>query len=154
MASHAINPSDPTNLYQIIHLRHKTNHKPPQMPEKALNVFESELSILIPKDADLTKINNDFLQTHHESASHVQTALRARVDILDPSSKDTASQDMIRTLALEAGSLEDATRGLELLKNWKAEHQYIDTYIATAHERYPKATAFQEKKANSDSIQS
>ena len=110
-------------------------------------MFESELSTLVSHDADLSKLNNDFLQAHHESAPHVQASLRAKCELLDPASKDNASQDLIRTLALEGSTLEDALRGLELLRGWKADEKYVYTYIAAAHERYPKATAFQEGQA-------
>ena len=53
---------------------------------------------------------------------------------------------MIRTLALK-GNLEDARRGLDVLRGWKAEKKYIDDYLAAAHVRYPNATAFIENKA-------
>ena len=68
------------------------------------------------------------------------------MDILDPASKENCSQGMIRTLALK-GNLEDARRGLEVLRGWKAEKKYIDDYLAAAHVRYPNATAFIENKA-------
>ena len=64
---------------------------------------------------------------------------------LDPSSSEKNQQDVIRTLALEESSLEDAVRGLELLKEWKAKDQYRDDYLAAAHERWPEASAFKRK---------
>ena len=64
---------------------------------------------------------------------------------LDPSSSEKNQQDVIRTLALEGSSLEDAARGLELLKEWKAKDQYRDDYLAAAHERWPEASAFKAK---------
>ena len=76
----------------------------------------------------------------------MQAALQVRAHILDSASNEKHSQDMIRTLALDDSNLEDAARGLEFLKEWKAEQKYIDDYMAAAHERYPEASAFQEQK--------
>ncbi|KAL9130976.1 MAG: hypothetical protein Q9217_000965 [Psora testacea] len=146
LASHVLSPSDPINHYQSVFLRHETNQKPPSLPPKALELFDSELSTMIPKNTNLANFNDKYLQRHHDSAPHVQAALQLRADILDTTSKEKHSQDMIRTLALEDSSLEDATRGLESLKRWKAQQRYIDDYIAAAHARYPEATAFQEMK--------
>lgn len=64
---------------------------------------------------------------------------------LDPSSSENNQQDVIRTLALEGSSLEDAVRGLQLLKEWKAKDQYRDDYVAAAHERWPEASAFKKQ---------
>ena len=65
---------------------------------------------------------------------------------LDPGSSEKNQQDVIRTLALEGCSLQDAVKGLELLKEWKAKDQYQDDYLATAHERWPEASAFLQQK--------
>ena len=64
---------------------------------------------------------------------------------LDPGSSEKNQQDVIRTLALEGIGLEDAVKGLELLKEWKAKDQYQNDYLAAARERWPEATAFQKK---------
>lgn len=74
----------------------------------------------------------------------MQACLRVR-QLLDPSTSEKNQQDVIRTLALEGSSLEDAVRGLELLKEWKAKDQYQDDYLAAAHERWPEASAFKKK---------
>lgn len=62
--------------------------------------------------------------------------------MLDPSSSEKNQQDIIRTLAPEGSSLDDAVRGLELLKDWKAEASYRDDYVAAAHAKWPEAIAF------------
>ena len=110
-------------------------------------MFEADLSTLVSKDTDLGKVNDDFLQEHHSSAPHVQAALRVRAHILDSAMTEKCSQDMIRTLGLENSDLEDATRGLEYLKGFKADQKYIDDYIAAANARYPEANAFDSTKA-------
>lgn len=73
----------------------------------------------------------------------MQACLRVR-QLLDPSGSEKNQQDITRTLALEGSSLEDAVRGLELLKEWNAKDQYQDDYLAAAHERWPEASAFKK----------
>ena len=66
--------------------------------------------------------------------------------MLDQGTSDKNQQNLIRTLALGGCNLDDAVRGLELLKEWKAEPKYRDDYIAAAHERWPEASAFASKE--------
>lgn len=147
MASHNIAPSDPVTHYQLILLRSKITSTQPSLPPKILEIFESELASLAAKDSDLGKLNDDYLQEHHESAPHVQAAIRARANIIDPISKDKCFQDMIRTLALDC-NLEHATNGLNTLRDWHSEKRYIDDYKAAAHERYPEASVFVPENAS------
>lgn len=74
----------------------------------------------------------------------MQACLKVK-QFLDPSSIEKNQQDVIRTLALEGSSLEDALRGLDLLKEWDAKGQYRDDYITAAHERWPEAIVFKKK---------
>ncbi|KAL9104103.1 MAG: hypothetical protein Q9163_000905 [Psora crenata] len=145
LAAHALSPSDPVNHFQSVSFRHKTIQDPPSLPPKAFEVFDSEISTLIPKDTDLATFNDAYLQRHHKSAPHVHTVLQLRAYILDTRFNENHSQDMIRTLALEDSNLEDAMRGLDILKGWNAQHKHIEDYIAAAHARYPEATAFKEQ---------
>lgn len=110
-----------------------------------MEVINAEFNDLLPASIGLAKHNDDFLQKHHDSAPHVQASLRVR-QMLDLSTSEKIQQDLIRTLALEGCSLDDAVRGLELLEEWKAEPKYRDDYIAAAHERWPEASAFASKK--------
>ena len=108
-------------------------------------MITAEFDPILPASADLSKRNDDFLQTHHASAPHVRACLRVRQS-LDPGSSEKNQQDVIRTLALEGCTLEDAEAGLELLREWKAKDQYGEDYVAAARERWPEASAFQTKK--------
>ncbi len=110
-----------------------------------MEVINAEFNDLLPASTDLAKHNDDFLQKHHTSAPHVQACLRVR-QMLDPSSSEKNQQNLIRTLALEGSSLDDAVRGLELLEEWKAEQKYKNDYIVAAHERWPEASAFGTKE--------
>lgn len=111
-----------------------------------MEVINAEFNTLLPASTDLAKQNDDFMQEHHNSAAHVHACLQVR-QMLDPSSTEKNQQDVIRTLALDGSSLKDATRGLEMLTEWKAKEQYIDDYMTAAHERWPEASAF-EKRGN------
>ena len=110
-----------------------------------MEVINAEFNDLLPASTGLANHNDDFLQKQHDSAPHVQASLRVR-QMLDPSSSEKNQQNLIRTLALQGCSLDDAVRGLELLEEWKAEPKYRDDYIAAAHERWPEASAFASKE--------
>lgn len=110
-----------------------------------MEVINAEFNTLLPASTDLTEHNNNFLQNHYDSAPHVQACLKVR-QLLETSSSEKNQQDLIRTLALEGSNLMDAVRGLELLDEWKAEAKYRNDYVAAAHQRWPQATAFAEKK--------
>ena len=144
LASHALSPSDPTTHEQIIRLGHtfSTQTEPPD--RKIQEVIAAEFNPILPASTDLSKRNDEVLQQHHDSAPHVRACLRVR-QFLDPSSSEKNQQDVIRTLALEGCSLEDAVKGMELLGEWKAKDQYLGDYLAAAHESWPEASAFQKK---------
>lgn len=109
-----------------------------------MEVINAEFNALLPASIDLSKHNDNFLEEHHDSAAHVQACLKVR-RLLDSNRDEKNQQDLIRTLALEKCGLEDAVRGVELLKEWKAQSQYVDDYVAAARERWPEASAFEEK---------
>ncbi|KAL8705870.1 MAG: hypothetical protein Q9201_001018 [Fulgogasparrea decipioides] len=141
LAARSTDPSHPLIHEQSIRLRHTLKLSPEPLAPKASEILDAELSPLVSPDADLLKINADYLATNNGSAAHVQASLRVR-QLLDPKSADENQKDVIRTLALPSVSLEDAIRGLDLLKFWKAPAQYQDDFAAAAHERWPEATAF------------
>ena len=131
--------------YQKLYLRHSLKQGSPPTTPKTASILEHELSSLVAQDSDLTDINDAFLQTHPSSAPQVQSALRARVNILDPSTKEKSSQDVIRTLALDQSNLVDARRGLDILREWKADTKFMEDYLTAAQARYPEANAFVKK---------
>lgn len=109
-----------------------------------MEVINAEFNNLLPASTDLAKHNDSFMQGFHDSAPHVQAYLKVR-QLLEPSSSEKNQQDLIRTLALEGCRLEDAVRGLDLLKEWNAKGQYVDDLTAAAHERWPEASVFERK---------
>ncbi|KAL8935502.1 MAG: hypothetical protein Q9216_005393 [Gyalolechia sp. 2 TL-2023] len=144
LAAQSIDSSHPLIFEQSIRLRYALKTLPEPLPPKISESLESEFSHMIPANADLLKMNSDFLAKNSESAAHVQTSLRVR-QILDPETSDDNQKDVIRTLALPSASLADAVQGQELLKNWGVPSRYQDDYTAAAHERWPEATAFMSK---------
>ena len=120
----------------------RTQTEPPD--RKIQEVIAAEFDSIISATADLSKHNDEFLAKNHESAPHVQACLKVR-QFLDPGSSEKNQQDVIRTLALEGSSLDDAVRGLELLKEWKAKDQYRNDFLAAARERWPEASVFKKK---------
>ncbi|KAL8721680.1 MAG: hypothetical protein Q9225_001680 [Loekoesia sp. 1 TL-2023] len=145
LATQSIDSSHPLYHEQSIRLRQTLNSLPEPLSPKIFEILESEFSSLIPPDADLLKLNSDFLAKNNESAAHVQASLKVR-QLLDHKTSDDNQKDVIRTLALPSVSLEDAVGGLELLNDWKAQSRYREDYIASAHERWPEATAFMSKE--------
>jgi len=147
VASHTPAPSNPTTHEQLFRFQRAISElstTPDPLPPKTMEVINAEFNTLLPATTDLAEQNNDFMQKHHDSAAHVQAGLKVR-QLLDPDSSDKNQQDVIRTLALEESSLEDAVRGLEMLKAWKAKPQYMHDYVAAAHERWSEASIFERK---------
>ncbi len=145
IASHELSPSNPTTYEQIFRFQQAISKLSDPLPPKAMEVINAEFNTILPAGTDLTKHNDEFMQEYHGSASNVQAALRVR-RLLDPGSNEKNQQDVIRTLALEGSNLEDAVRGLDLLKEWKAKDRYLNDYVAAAHERWPEASAFEKKE--------
>ncbi|KAL8669970.1 MAG: hypothetical protein Q9168_005463 [Polycauliona sp. 1 TL-2023] len=144
-AARSVDSAHPTNHEQAIRLRHALTSLAEPLPTKISEALEAEFSPLVSTDADLLKLNSDFLAKNSESAAHVQASLCAR-QVVDPKTADENQKDVIRTLALPSASLEDAIRGLDLLKDWKAQSRYREDYIVAAHERWPEAIDFITKQ--------
>jgi len=113
---------------------------------KASEIVELEFAPILPKNADLSNYNSDYLAKHNHSAAHVQASICTR-HFLEPKTHEDNRKDILRTLALGSVSLKEAVRGLELLKAWKGEQRIQDDYINAAHERWPEANAFEKKEA-------
>ncbi|KAL8782481.1 MAG: hypothetical protein Q9195_009635 [Heterodermia aff. obscurata] len=148
LTSHSLSPSNPTIHEQLLRLRHALNNHPASSPFPApvSSLLETELSKLLARDTDLTQHNDTFLATHKLSAPHIHAALRARYALASPSEleavKEEGQKELLKTLELgeEGCKLEDAVRGLELLRWWDVSEE---AYRAKARERWPEATVFE-----------
>ncbi|KAL8770063.1 MAG: hypothetical protein Q9209_004101 [Squamulea sp. 1 TL-2023] len=145
IGARSLDSSHPTNHEQAVRLRHTLKSLPEPPQPKVLEALEAEFSPLIPPDANLLNLNSDFLAKNSDSAAHIQASLCIR-QLLDPKTVDENQKDIIRTLAVPSVSLQDAIRGLDLLKDWKAKYRYRDDYVAAAHERWPEASEFISKQ--------
>ncbi len=126
-------------------LRHTLAHLAEPLHPKIAQVIEADFSPHLPPSLDLLKHNEEFLQRYHDSAVHVQMALYTR-HALKPESKTENCKDMIRTLAIDGSSLDDAHKGLDLLTEWKADERFRNDYIEAARARWPECSRFAEKK--------
>lgn len=144
LAQHALNPTNPTLHYQSTKLRQTLAQLTEPLPGKISEIIDAEFSPHLPPDIDLSKHNDDFLKRHHNSISHVQAALRTRQKLKKPEeSKEANCKDIIRTLALDGATWEDAERGLNILTTeWKADKKYVNDYIDAAHARWPECSRF------------
>lgn len=144
LAQHALGPTNPTLHYQSTMLRDTLAHLPEPLSDKVSQIIDAEFSPHLPPSIDLYKHNQEFLQRHHDSAPHVQAALQTRHK-LKPETKDENCKDVIRTLALEGATLEDADRGLRILNEWRADKRYRDDYKDAARARWPECSRFSER---------
>ncbi len=141
LAARSIDSSNPTTHEQTVRYRRALNSIPEPLNAKLSEVIESEFSPILSKDADLSQYNSDYRSKHHNSAAHVQVGI-STLYFLEPKTHEDNHKDILRTLALDSASLNDAIRGLKLLNAWKAEQRIRDDYIAAAHARWPEASAF------------
>ena len=66
--------------------------------------------------------------------------------MLNLESKEENCKDVVRTLAIDGSTLEDAFRGLDLLVEWKAEEKFRNDYLEAARVRWPECSRFAKKK--------
>ena len=64
--------------------------------------------------------------------------------LLDPTSKTENEIDLLRSLDLQDIGIKEAEGGLDLLKEWKAERDVREKYLAAAIKRWPQATVFKK----------
>lgn len=115
--------------------------------EKSCTVIASTFN-LIPESSSSSSYNDSFLSSHSESAPHTQAALCVR-NILTPETQPQNEKSLISTLDLENTSLEEARRGLNILRLWQKskpdEGASIEEYKRRAQERWPKAALFEKE---------
>jgi len=104
--------------------------KKPQTRESLLKEMEK----ILPKDKDLVKYNEDFLEAHQNSVAHVSSALRVHA-LLKPEEKDVTQL----ISSLDKMSLVEAVQGIELLHDLRVDET---KYREKARSIFPLAKVF------------
>ncbi|KAK2755950.1 hypothetical protein FQN54_005746 [Arachnomyces sp. PD_36] len=143
MASHSIDPSNPTLHSQIYRFKTAIDNPPEPLNPKISEIITPELDTLLsPKSSSLAEWNESFLTAHKTSAPHVHAAASVR-RLINPDSQSQGEKDLLSTLELKDTSLADAVAGLQLLNDWSSSEDVKSQYIQTAHKRWPEASTFE-----------
>ena len=105
---------------------------------KVAEIIKSEFT-LIPPSQSVVNFNDEFINKHKDSVSHIQSALRARQNI-DKDSLEQNEKDLLATLDLPSITMEEAKAGSDLLRWWRSSK--LDTYNAKAASKWPESTIF------------
>lgn len=145
LAIRIIDPQNPT-LHVLIYRFHQALSREEQVATpKIREIMADELNSLMPPDKDFTVWNNEFLRRHQASATHIQAGLRVRC-LLDVNSKASCEAELMSTLSYPTCSLQDATKGLELLKEWDSLPDRREQYRTIARKRWQQASIFQSEQ--------
>lgn len=145
MASHSIDPSNPTLHSQIYRFKTAIDNPPEPLHPKVSEIITPELDTLLsPKSPSLGEWNEAFLAAHKTSAPHVQAAASVR-RLINPDLQSQNEKDLMSTLDFESTSLADAVAGLQLLNDWGSSEDKKAQYMQAAHKRWSEASAFQSE---------
>ena len=109
---------------------------PKDVQEVIQNLYLSKLD---PKS--LEQRNEEYLEKHNQSATHVHSVVRLR-NALKPDVEETKSKsakELQNSLSSPSTTLQQAQSGLELLDEIKAGSDARQGYIAAARQRWPAA---------------
>lgn len=145
MASHSIDPSNPTLHSQVYRFKTTIDNPPEPLLPKVSEIITPELDTLLsPKSPSLGEWNEAFLSAHKTSTPHIHAAASVR-KLINPDSQPQNEKNLISTLGLENTSLEDAVAGLQLLNDWGSSDDTRAEYTQAAHKRWAEASAFQSE---------
>lgn len=142
LALHAIDPQNPTLHVQSYRFRDELDHSPDGKSPKSSEIIAAETKTLLPEDKDLSDWNNDFLDRHKSSVSHVQAGLSVRA-LIGKEKKETNESDLFELLSIDSASINEASAGLDLLDEWSSSLEVKDRYRKSAAGRWNKASCFQ-----------
>lgn len=112
---------------------------PKEVQEVVQDLYLSKLD-----SKSLEQRNEEYLEKHKQSVSHVQSVVRFR-NALKPDAEETKSKgvkDLQSSLELPNLSLQQAQAGVELLDEIKAGGNARQAYLEAARVRWPEATVF------------
>ena len=108
--------------------------------------MDAEFSSISPSEKDLKKYNETFISKHSQSVPHLHAGAKARAFL--SGSQNTLAQDILESLKVSSISLESTEAGLRILEESNIASRDIDRYKASAREKWPEASAFQEKQSS------
>ena len=144
LASYQLDPDHPKCHEQGGRLKLALDSLSEPLPSQVKEVIDSSyLSKLSSKS--LEECNEEYLESHKDSAPHVQSVVRFR-NFLKPGAEDTKSKgarDLQTTVSLESTTLQQAIDSLGLFDELEMPKDALQTYIQAASKRWPEASAFQ-----------
>ena len=143
LAAHQLNPYHPKCHEQGGRFKLVLDDLSEPLPTKVKEVIDSRyLSRLSPKS--LEKCNEEYLESHKNSAPHIQSVVRFR-NVVKPGAEETKSKcanDLQGTLELESVSLPEGIDGLNLLDEIQLGAEARETYLQAAQKKWPEASVF------------
>ncbi|KAK3725136.1 hypothetical protein LTR37_000647 [Vermiconidia calcicola] len=143
LAIQQLEPDHPKCHEQGIRFRLALDSLSEPLPPKVKEVIDSSY-LSQTSSKSLEECNEEHLETHQSSASHVQSVARLR-SILKPGDEATKSKgakDLQGTLSLDGIILEQAVDGLNLLNEIEAGSEAREAYLQAAQKRWTEATVF------------
>ena len=141
LALHALDPHNPALHVQSYRLRDSLDHLPDGVSPKWSEIVLPGTKMLFHDDKDMSAWNNEFLNYHKSSASHVQAGLRVRA-LIGKEAMEANEKDLCETLLFEDTSMQNASAGLELLHEWGSSEEVKVRYKSMASERWKMASVF------------
>lgn len=139
MAAAALDEHNSKVHSQIIRFKLATDADSASLSPKAAEIIKSEFNLLPTSASDLTDYNDSYLAKHKDCARRVLSALKTR-KLLKPETGKDCEKDVVGVLAIDGVTMQEATEGLELLKDWRSGE--AETFRSKAAAKWPKATVF------------
>ncbi|KAK6335543.1 hypothetical protein TWF696_002315 [Orbilia brochopaga] len=144
LAAHALAPEDPVVHEQIVKFQLFLASKPELSP--TVQSIIEETFTLAPADTPLSEFNEQYLQSHADSARAVFSVVRTRQALAAAEAAGQTEADsetlLLAVPAKEGTTLKEAVEGLAVMKEIKGD---VAGYAAAARERWPLANIFEAK---------
>jgi N-alpha-acetyltransferase 15/16, NatA auxiliary subunit len=109
------------------------------LPPKVAEIISSEFNLL-PKDVPLSKVNDDYINKHSQSARNIYCGLQVRSTLEPSPSPEKQSAAVLATLSLPTITLHDAQEGMALLRIW--ESPKVDEFRTECQKKWPESSIF------------
>ncbi|KAI2626238.1 tetratricopeptide [Xylaria nigripes] len=136
-AALAIDAASPVVHEQAVRFHQATSSKLASMHPKIAEVIKAEFKV-IDFSTNLRTYNDQFLEKHKNSPSHMVSAIKIR-KLLGEDQK-TCEEALHDVLSLGGADWEPAAESLGLLHHWRSTG--IEAFQKAAHETWPEVTLF------------